>query len=127
MANTAKQINLKLRRMVNEQKKAVDLVLFNEAQAMVSDVKSSFPKSTGRTADEYDILEKRGKKYSFIDGSNPFFKILFKRRDYIAFLQEFGTVRMPPQPTIRPAWSRHVNKIKNAAISAGKEIITKYR
>jgi HK97 gp10 family phage protein len=127
MARTAKEINDKLRRLVNDQKKVVDQALLSGANALVSDVRANFPKDSGETAEQYDVIEKRGTRYPFLDGPGKFYKVVFKKRNFIAFFQEFGTVTNPPQPTIRPAWARHVNKIKNQAVNAGKEIINKYK
>jgi HK97 gp10 family phage protein len=127
MARTAKEINDKLRRLVNEQKKAVDQALLNDGAAMVTDVKSSMPKRTGKTAAEYDIITKTGKSYPFLDEPNTFYKLAFKNRDNIAFYQEFGTVKDKPQPTIRPAWSRNVSKIKAKAVGIALEVLNKYK
>jgi HK97 gp10 family phage protein len=127
MANSAKEINDKLKKMVNEQKEAVDLVIFNLGKSFVEDVKANFPKDTGFTADQFEISNFKGKKLSFIEGDNKFFIARFKKNNYIAFFQEFGTVKMPARPTIRPAWQRHNSKIRSAAIIAAMNVLKKYK
>jgi HK97 gp10 family phage protein len=122
----AKDITQKLINMVNEQKLAVDDILSQGAERMVADVKSNIPTDTGLTASAYKHNIKIAKAVPIINGNNIYHTVGFGNRDNVAFFLEYGTIRMKEKPTIRPAWSRHIHKTKNEAVSAAKKVIEKY-
>ena len=126
MARTPKEITAKFRRLINEQKKAVDNVLAAGAQRMVSDVKSSIPKNTGVTAAAYKYALRKGPVSPVLDGPNTFHKVFFSENDHVAYFLEFGTTKMAPRPFLRPAYNRHIPQIKNTAVSAGVSVIKKF-
>lgn len=126
MARTPAEINKKLRALVNEQKKAVDQALLQGANVMVSSVKSVTPSDTGTTAAAYKVVTKTAKASPVLDQPNIYHVLTFDDRDKIAFFLEYGTVKMAPQPFLRPVYSSNIEKLKTTGVQAAINVLKKF-
>jgi len=88
--------------------------LKNAAKPTVVLAESLAPRDTGKFAESFEIRAQLKKSQKFGRGKIGDVEMFVGSTDPKAHLIEFGTVKMAPRPTLRPAWDSTKQKVLDA-------------